>query len=404
MSTGGAGLRAIVVGIGRGRLGGAVGLALLLVGMAVAQAQAAPRDATAVFRTSGGQFEIIGPDAQASAAVAELAERAWQHLRGPLDLPAQFSSAVVVRLVPAASWREPAIFRSEVEPGGLVSVRVAWRDDLPASVMRRALVQGLLLRLAVAQHGVGRSLQVPLWLEQGCVGWWVTRRNPAMLDSWQQEADGAAAVRLQDLLGWQRGDVEPRAWELAALWWFSGLVEDARATPGPWRNFLHAVLGGMESGAALARAYPNVGVDAATREQWWQVVARHEATARSMPWWTPTMSRERLGESLRVVLAAGEGGPDRWLGSEALWAGRTNRAVQAAVRNRLERLGTGLPWVHPFYRNAAISAGLFWEALRDGDRAAMEAAEASLIDDIALGRELEATTAAALDAINALGN
>ncbi len=370
----------------------------------IGRAQTADGSAPAIFRTSGGQFEIIGPNPTASAAVAELAERAWSQLRQPLALPERFSSAIVVRLIPAERWTDAAFFRGAVEPGGVVSMRVAWTDDLSATVVRRALVQGLLLRLAVMSHGIGPRLQVPLWLEQGCVGWWVTRRNPALLDTWQQEARGAAPVHLADLLTWQRGAVEPRGWELAALWWFSELAGRPPAEAHRVQGFLSAVLGGADSGVALEQWLPDTGQTAAERERWWQVVAHEQATQRTMPWWTAAESRERLRDGLRVVLAQGAGGPDRLLTAADLEAGHMQPAIQGVINDRLARLGLGLPWVHPYYRNAAISAGVFWEALRDGNATLMEQAQAQLIEDIRLGRELEATTSEALDALNALGS
>lgn len=377
-------------------------LALLAAGRGWAQVGGAAGEAAAVFRAVGRGVEVVGPNALAVDTAAELARQAWATLAAPLELPQAYATAVVVRLIPAEQWGEAAAFRAWVEPGGVVSVRVAWREDLPAMVMRRALVQGILLQQAVARHGATERITVPLWLEMGAVGWWITRAAPARFDEWQQDAAGASLVGLAELLAWQRGEPETRARELAALWWFTALVDSGRGGAARWRTWRWAVLGGAEATAGLARLYPEFGDNKAARERWWMVARHRWATARAIPNWTVEESRARLREFLRVVLAD-QAGRDVVLGADDLWAARREPAVRAVMERRLALLGVALPSVHPFYRNATISAGMLWEALRDGDEALYAAMQDELGRDVAAGRDLEETTAAALEVLNALG-
>jgi hypothetical protein len=378
------------------------GLALRAWGRGWALGGGAAGEAAAVFRTVGRAVEVVGPNALAVDTAAELARQAWATLAAPLELPQAYATAVVVRLIPAEQWGEAAAFRAWVEPGGVVSVRVAWREDLPAMVMRRALVQGILLQQAVARHGATERITVPLWLEMGAVGWWITRAAPARFDEWQQDAAGASPVGLAELLAWQRGEPETRARELAALWWFTALVDSGRGGATRWRTWRGAVLGGADATAGLARLYPEFGDNEAARERWWTVTRHRWATARAIPSWTAEESRARLRELLLVVLAD-ESGRDVVLGADDLWAARREQAVRTVIERRLALLGVALPSVHPFYRNATISAGMLWEALRDGNEALYAAMQDELGRDVAAGRDLEETTAAALDVLNALG-
>ena len=377
-------------------------LALLASGRGWAQGGGAAGEAAPVFRTVGRAFEVVGPNVMAVDTAAELARQAWATLAAPLELPRAYATAVVVRLIPAEQWGEAAAFRAWVEPGGVVSVRVAWREDLPAMVMRRALVQGILLQQAVAQHGATERITVPLWLEMGAVGWWITRAVPARFDEWQQDAAGALPIGLAELLAGQRGEPETRAQELAALGWFTALVESGRGREARWRTWRGAVLGGADATAGLARLYPEFGDNEAVRERWWMVTRHRWATARAVPSWTAEESRARLRELLRVVLADAAG-RDVVLAADDLWAARREPAVRTVMERRRVLLGVALPSVHPFYRNATISAGVLWEALCGGDEALYAAVQDELGRDVAAGLDLEGTTAAALEVLNALG-
>ena len=123
-----------------------------------------------IFQSAPGRFEVAAIDATAAEAVVARAEEAWPLLAAPLALPEAFSSPIFVRLVPAADWVETAPFRVIVEAGGVVSVRLREAGTLEERVVRQALVQGLLLRTAVARHGVGGRPTAPRWLEEACLG------------------------------------------------------------------------------------------------------------------------------------------------------------------------------------------------------------------------------------------
>lgn len=364
----------------------------------IQSAEPARLSAPAVFTTRPGQFEVIAPDAAAAAAVTTLAGEAWRILTDPLALPAAFSSSIFIRLVPADEWREPAVFRATVEPGGIVSLRLRWEPSLEASIARRALVQALLLRLAVAQHGVSERIAVPLWLEQGAVGWWITRAQPARLDGWQQEAADTADVPLERLLGWQRGEPEPRAWQLAALWWFSHLRDEAGRTSA-WRDCLARVLGGEKAAAALAACYPAVARDVDTRELWWQVGLHHQRRLKSLPLQSAAESRVWLAELPRAVFS--RSGVDAVFSLDDLFAARDDAIVAEEVARRVARIERELRWLHPWYRNAALSLGEALEAIRAGDAVRFAEARAQFVRDAHEGSELEKAMDAALDALEA---
>ncbi|HEY0944794.1 MAG TPA: hypothetical protein VGD81_05985 [Opitutaceae bacterium] len=358
----------------------------------------APPPAPAVFTSGRGQFEVIAPDAAAAAAVTTLAGEAWRFLAGPLGLPAGFSSSIFVRLVPAAEWRDAAVFRVAVEPGGIVSLRLRWEPALDAEIVRRALAQALLSRLAVAQHGVSANIKVPLWLEQGTVGWWITRAQPARLDGWQQEAADAVEVRLVRLLAWQRGEPEPRAWQLAALWWFCHLRDEAGQTSA-WHDCLRRVLGGEDATAALVACYPALAREERARELWWLVGLHHQRRLKPLPLLNASESRAWLADLPRVVLS--RDGADSVLSLDDLFAAREESVVTGEVAWRVARIGRELPWLHPLYRNAALSLGETFEAIQAGDATRFADAKAQFARDAAEGREIEAAMEVALDALDA---
>ena len=156
--------------------------AVLVSAINAGQAAAAAEGAPVRVQSAPGRFEVSARDATLAHCVAAAAEEAWRTLTGPLVLPDSFPSPIIVRLITAAeSAADQVPFRVAVEAGGLVSVRV--RTDVPAPVLRRALVQALIMRLAVAQHGVTQWLTAPLWLEHACVDGWTTRAAPAQLDA-----------------------------------------------------------------------------------------------------------------------------------------------------------------------------------------------------------------------------
>mgnify|MGYP006969313955 CR=1 FL=1 len=60
---------------------------------------------------------------------------------------------------------------------------------LDACVLYPAALRDLLMRLAVAQHGVHERLAAPLWLEHACMVWWSVRAEPAQLDALKQQPE-----------------------------------------------------------------------------------------------------------------------------------------------------------------------------------------------------------------------
>jgi hypothetical protein len=112
----------------------------------------------AVFQSGAGRFEVSAWDADVAQQVTSSAEEAWRSLASPLGLPDAFSSPVFLRVVRPAEWQERSLFLTQVEPGGVVSVRLVWASEPAQRSTERAIVQGLLMRLAVAQHGVHSGL------------------------------------------------------------------------------------------------------------------------------------------------------------------------------------------------------------------------------------------------------
>ena len=135
---------------------GSIGLILLLVISWPGAAEAA----SVLIQSAPGRFEISAVDPTIAHRVADAAEEGWRLLAGPLALPDGFTSPVFVRIIPAVEMLDAPPFGVTVEVGGIVSVRL--RADAAASIARRALVQALLMRLAVAQHGINERLTVPL--------------------------------------------------------------------------------------------------------------------------------------------------------------------------------------------------------------------------------------------------
>ncbi|MCX6956233.1 MAG: hypothetical protein NTV51_29210, partial [Verrucomicrobia bacterium] len=119
---------------------------LATLGVTASAWAAAGEPGPVLFQSAPGRFEVASVDVDGAQRVVALATEAWQQLAGPLALPESFTTPVFVRLVPALDWGEPAPFRVIVEPGGVVSVRVRWEAAIPENHVRRALVQGLLMR------------------------------------------------------------------------------------------------------------------------------------------------------------------------------------------------------------------------------------------------------------------
>ena len=106
---------------------------------------------------------------------------------------------IYIRLVPPAQWPGPAPYTTETQPDGVVLSWVGWNPQQPdLKILRRALIQAILVRQAIALHGQVEGLKVPLWLEDACVAWCLTRAHPAMLESWQQETVGSRPAETEN--------------------------------------------------------------------------------------------------------------------------------------------------------------------------------------------------------------
>src|SRR5687767_13188034 len=148
-------------------VGSLVGLLRVFALLAVLMPRVSGAVAPVLIQSAPGRFEIAAVDPTIAHGVATAAEEAWRLFTAPLGLPERFSSPIYLRILPAEEMAsEPAPFRVTVEVGGIVSVRLR-ADAATLTITRRALVQSLLMRIAVAQHGLTPQLTVPLWLEHG---------------------------------------------------------------------------------------------------------------------------------------------------------------------------------------------------------------------------------------------
>ncbi|MSU24565.1 MAG: hypothetical protein EXS32_12180 [Opitutus sp.] len=316
-------------------------------------------------------------------------------LAAPLALPDAFPTPVFVRVVPEAEWREPVVFRVIVEAGGVVSVRLRWSESTAEIFVRRALVQGLLMRLAVAQHGVSERITAPLWLELACVGWWQTRADAAQLDAFKQETAQLAPPALAGLMGWQRGDAEPRDLMVGAVWLLTYLQGEA-SRAGEWPALLRRVLGGEAGLVALAGSFAGRFADERERELWWQVGWHQFRRGRTLPAMEARESRGVLAAAARFVFL--DGAHEVVLPLREVLARENEAAVETAVRRHAAELDRVVSSLHPFYRNAGLT---LTEALaaRGGPRERREARWAAFEQDWRDATELEAASTAALDAL-----
>lgn len=349
-----------------------------------------------IFYTRQGEFEIIVQDVADAQPALALGRAVWSALSVPLGLPADgFSSPVSVRLVPATQWSEPSPFTVTVEPPGRVIVRVRWDKDVDPIIVRRAFVQGLILRQAVAWHGVGPQLTVPLWLEHACTAWSLVRERPALLDEFQQESAALTAVpTLRALLSWQRGEVESRGWELSSLWLFSQLQAEA-TEPARWGGWVRSLVGGAEPLDSLPRSYRGLWTDAAGMEIWWQVSFRYQSRLRTIPVMTTEASRVWLADRSRWL--GGRQGREVVLSLDELLELRKEPWVRAELTERVKQAQSILGVIHPFYVNATLSMGRLYEAALKGKPDLFKTARADFERDAIDGRELDDTVNAILD-------
>jgi hypothetical protein len=349
-----------------------------------------------VFYTKPGEFEIIVRDVADAQPALALGRSVWRAMVDPLGLPPEgFSSPVSVRLVPADQWTEPVVFTVSVEPPGRVSVRVRWSADVDLVAVRRAFVQGLILRQAVAWHGGGEQLTVPLWLEQACTAWSLVQERPALLDAFQQEsARITTPPPLRALLLWRRGEVESRGWELASLWLFLQLQAEAGEV-SRWGGWVRGLVGGAAPLDTLPRFYTGLWTDAAAMELWWQVSFHHQRRLRALPVMTAEGSRSWLADRSRWL--AGRDGRECVLRLEELPGLRREPWVHSELSDRLAQTRAILGVIHPYYSNAALSMGRLYEAALKGNEEQFKTARTDFERDAIDGRELEDTVNAILD-------
>ena len=348
-----------------------------------------------LFQSAPGRFEVAAADVIGGQRVVELASQAWQLLAGPLALPESFLSPVFVRLVPSPDWREPGPFRVFVEAGGVVSVRVRWDETTPEVYVFRALVQALIMRQAVARHGVNERLAAPLWLEHACVGWWRTRAEPARLDGLRQSSARLVPPDLLQLLTWQRGGDEPPQFTDGSVWLLT-LLLSASGKAAEWPMLLQRLLGGESPGAALAASFPGKFSDELDRERWWQMGWHALVHARVLPTIDVSGSRTEVAERARFVFL--RAGNDVVVPLREVLARGAEPVVEVELARRVAALNRVLPALHPFFRNAALSLAEAL-ALRDVSNEKQEAACVAFERDWLDALELAAASSAALDAL-----
>lgn len=335
-------------------------------------------------QSAPGRFEIAALDAAAAHAVAAVGEELWRALAGPLELPAAFPSPVHVRIVPGAG--EPP-FAAQAEAGGVVSVRIHEAVLAERPAVRRALVRGLLLQVAVARHGT--AALPPRWLEDGALGWAETRRDPAQLDALRYRTRAAAPPAVGALL---RGEATADE----AAWWFAFLQNESARDRGEWSALLRRTGAGEDAAAALAAAYPGRFADAAERELWWQTGWHALVRARVLPTLEAADSRAELAALVRFVAAPD--GTDRTVTLRDMLARAGDPLAAAELHRRAAALRRLVPTLHPFYRNAGLALADAFAA--GGGKAENVAARLAEFEaDWRAATELEAATDAALDAL-----
>ena len=353
--------------------------------------------APVLIQNAPGRFEISAIDPTVAHGVASAAEEGWRILASPLALPDAFPSPIFVRVVPATERLAGAApFQVTVEVGGVVSVRLRG-DAATLSITRRALVQGLLMRLAVAQHGVSQRLTVPLWLEHGCVGWWETRTAAAQLDALKQNSMREQVPSFDALIGWTRGAEESRTYSRGSTWLFTFLQsESGRARE--WPTLLVRLLNGDDALVAVAISYPGRYRSALERELWWQTGYHHLCRGTALPSLEAVESREQLGALARFVFAGTSEDADVVVPLATTLAHAHEPVVAAELARRGTELSKLIRNLHPFYRNAGLSLGEAFAA-RNTRPSAREKACAAFEQDWRDAVELETSTRSALEAL-----
>jgi hypothetical protein len=351
--------------------------------------------APVMIQGSPGRFEISAVDPTLAHGAAAAAEEAWRVLAGPLALPQAFPSPVYFRINPVEEVKaDTAPFRVTVEIGGIVSVRLR-ADAATAAMTRRALVQSLLMRLAVAKHGVTQYLTVPLWLEHACVGYWQTRADAAQLDALKQVAARESPPTVETLVNWKRGEPEPRNHVAAAMWLMAFFQSESGRT-GEWSTLLQRLLQGDDPLLAVALSYPGRFNSAESRELWWRTGYHHLRRIRTLPALELADSREQLGALARFVYSDPAVDRDVIVPLAGMLVRVGEPIVTSELTRRSSEVAKILTTLHPFYRNAGLSLS---EALaaRELSVAKRERASATFEQDWRDAVELETATRRALD-------
>lgn len=346
-----------------------------------------------------GRFEVAAMDASAAHAVTALAEETWRLMSALLGLPAGFSSPVFVRMI----VEDEMAARGEsltagVEAGGVVSVWIRWRKSEsmpPTRELRRAVARGLLLRLGVSLHGAQERATVPRWLESAVVGWCEMRANPAQLDALKYESAKLAPPNLAGMLDADPAAPESRA-EAAGAVWLLMLLQDESTRAGEWPAFLRLVLGGRDVSEALSETFPGRFASLEERELWWQTGWHHVRRTRSVPGLDAAESRRELMALARFVFAPGHA--DVVVPMRQVLDQSGDLLVAAELKRRETELARVVGTLHPFYRNAGLSLAEAFRS-RGAPAAKREAASVQFEQDWRDALELEATTTAALDAL-----
>jgi hypothetical protein len=343
-------------------------------------------------RTAPGRVEVAAQDGAAAHALAALAEETWRHLAEPFGLPEEFTTPLYVRLAPQPG---PA-FAAAVEPGGVVTLWIHPSETGGRSrpELRRALIHGLLWRLAVAWHGPAAMTAGAGWLEVAAGEWCAVREQPARLDAWKWAAGRRPAPAWAEAAG--AGETAaPDAVRAAASFGLMQWLYAEGARAGEWRTFLRLLLAGQPVADAVAAAYPGRFATETERELWWQTGWHHLRRQRALPGLDIGESRQEVEQRARFVFAP-DGETDEVVPLREVLALADDAVTAAELRRRAEELDRLAGRLHPFYRNAGLSLA---EALRagPGPAARREAGVARFDEDWRNGRELEEMSRRILD-------
>lgn len=369
-----------------------------MAALALAGAVSAADPVPVMVRSAAGRFEIAASDSTVAHAVVAQAEDAWRVLATPLALPEAFVSPVFFRIV--ASLAGPAetgaAFQVIVESGGVVSVRLR-ADAATIPQVRRAIVQGLLMRLAVAHHGVNQRLRAPLWLEEACLGWWQTRAEAAQLDALRHASAHLSPPPLGEMLRLERGSAVPPEFTAASVWLLTFFqAESGRSRE--WSALLQRLLAGDDPEAAVEANFPGRFTTPEEREFWWKTGWHHAVRTRGLPALDAAESRMHLRALARFVFAAARENADEVLALRAVMARAAEPVAAEKISRRAAELGRLVTLLHPFYRNAGLSLGeVFAARTAKPERrdAACEVFERDWRDAV----ELNEASSAALDAL-----